>query len=314
MRIPSTIAARPGTAPLVRAPDDDPHSGTDSGTDGGTDGGTAGGAAAGTSLWWLGQAGFALRHRGTTLLIDPYLSDSLAEKYRGRLFPHARMHAPPVDPARLTGVDAVLHTHAHTDHMDPWTIRDLLRGNTPVFVAPRAEREQALRRGIPAGRLTGLTAGEHLVLGPDIEIHAVPAAHEELETDERGDHRFLGYVIRLGGLTLYHSGDCVPYPGQAELLAGHGVDVALLPVNGRDAHRLANGVPGNFTVREAARLCREAGIPTLVCHHIGLFDFNTVDPRWAAEQLRAHAAGLDWLLPDLAVPYELRHRTEGDRP
>lgn len=258
-----------------------------------------------TVLWWLGQAGFAVWHRGTTLLIDPYLSDSLAEKYRGRLFPHTRMHPPPVDPARLTGVGVVLHTHGHTDHMDPWTIRDVLRGNSPLFVAPRAERELALERGIPPERLLAVNAGERVTPYPEVAVHAVPAAHEQLETDENGDHRFLGYVIRIGGITLYHSGDCVPYPGQAELLAEHAVDIALLPVNGRDAHRLKNGVPGNFTVLEAARLCREAGIATLVPHHIGLFDFNTVDPRWAAEQLEAHAPDLHWLLPELGAPYAL---------
>ena len=54
--------------------------------------------------------------------------------------------------------------------------------------------------------------------------------------------------------------------------------MALLPVNGRDAHRLAHGVPGNFDFAEAVELCAAAGIATLVPHHWGMFAFNTVDP------------------------------------
>ena len=37
---------------------------------------------------WLGQAGFLIRWREFRLVIDPYLSDSLATKYRGTRFPH----------------------------------------------------------------------------------------------------------------------------------------------------------------------------------------------------------------------------------
>ena len=43
------------------------------------------------ALWWLGQAGFAVRVGSHTFLIDPYLSDSLAKKYKGQQFTHQRM-------------------------------------------------------------------------------------------------------------------------------------------------------------------------------------------------------------------------------
>ena len=32
-------------------------------------------------VWWLGQSGFLVQWRGTHLLLDPYLSDSLTNKY-----------------------------------------------------------------------------------------------------------------------------------------------------------------------------------------------------------------------------------------
>jgi L-ascorbate metabolism protein UlaG (beta-lactamase superfamily) len=266
-------------------------------------------------LWWLGQAGFALRHGELLVLIDPYLSDSLAEKYRGKLFPHERMAPVPVAPEAIEGVGAVLCTHGHTDHMDPWTIRGLLQRNRPRFLVPRAVLATALERGVPPELLLGTTAGERLELGGGLVVEAVPSAHEELVVDEAGNHRFLGYIVTIGAVRLYHSGDCAPYAGQAELLAGRGIDVALLPINGRDAHRLANGVPGNFSVDEALDLCEAAGIPRLVGMHWGMFDFNTVDPRAAARVLAGRASRVAWLLPDLGVPYRLHPAgSEGDEP
>lgn len=250
------------------------------------------------TLWWLGQAGFAVRHGDRLLLIDPYLSESLAEKYRGRLFPHTRMHPSPVGPEELRGVTDVLCTHAHTDHMDPWTIHGLLRYNEPRFVVPLAERERAHERGVPAGHTTCARAGDPIDLD-GITIGPVPAAHEHLEWDDRGNHRFLGYVLTVAGLRIYHSGDCVPYDGQPELLRELRIDLALLPVNGRDAHRRDNGVPGNFTAREAAELCEAAGIPYLLCHHFGLFDFNTVDAGHLRDELNRHATSLRWTVPQV---------------
>ena len=32
-------------------------------------------------LWWLGQSGYLVHHRSRWFLIDPYLSDTLTEKY-----------------------------------------------------------------------------------------------------------------------------------------------------------------------------------------------------------------------------------------
>lgn len=265
-------------------------------------------------LWWLGQAGFALRHAGTLVLIDPYLSDSLAEKYRGRRYPHVRLVPPPVDPEQVACA-AVLCTHGHTDHLDPVTLTALHRAGRPAVVVPAAETDLALARGASPERLIGMVAGEVSEPVPGLRVAAIPSAHEELVLDEHGRHRHLGYLVSLGEVTVYHSGDCVPYPGQADQVRaaagrlGRTVDVALLPVNGRDAERAGNGVPGNFHVEEAAQLCLEAGIPTLIGHHIGLFDFNTVAPQEVQRRLEALLHAPRWLLPELGLRYRLS-RTE----
>ena len=234
-------------------------------------------AETGAAVWWLGQAGFLISQGGLRIVIDAYLSDSLAEKYRGKPFPHERMMPPPVAPGDLTGIDWLLCTHGHTDHMDPGTIPALLAANPGARVlAPRAEAPRAVERGVSLERLTLIDAGETVDLG-GVRCTATPAAHEGMTRTEAG-HLFLGYVLRGGGVTLWHSGDTIPWPGQTEWLAPFRVDLALLPVNGRDARRAANGVPGNLTLTEAVELADAIGARAMIGHHFGLFDFNTLDP------------------------------------
>src|SRR3954452_10622826 len=80
-------------------------------------------------IWWLGQSGFLVQWQGKHLLLDPYLSDSLTEKYAATDKPHVRMTERVIEPERLTFVDAVASTHDHTDHFDPDTLRPLVAAN-----------------------------------------------------------------------------------------------------------------------------------------------------------------------------------------
>jgi len=261
-------------------------------------------------IQWLGQAGFALRREGRLLLIDPYLSDSLAARHRGGRFSHERMAPPPLQPADVAGADWYLCTHRHSDHMDPATILGVARaGGRPSFLVPRAERDSALARGVPADRLVTIDAGERLSLGGGATVTAVAAAHERIERDAAGSVRCLGYAIELGGVRIYHSGDCVPYDGLVERLRELAPDVALLPVNGRSPELLAAGVPGNFSAREAVELCERAGIPELIPHHVGMFAFNTVAPERLRTELAAAARTVRWELPQLGAERELRPAT-----
>lgn len=224
------------------------------------------------NVWWLGQSGFLIKSRRGLLAIDLYLSDHLTEKYAATDRPHVRMTRAPLRGSDLRAVDLVLASHKHSDHLDPKTLPDLLFSSNAILVIPEAIREHALGLGLPANRLIGVDAGDRIEKA-GFSIRAVPSAHESLDTDPRGRHLYLGFVIEVEGLRLYHSGDSLAYRGLPEQLGSEPFDVLFLPINGREP---ARGVPGNMTAAEAVDLARRVAPRFIVPHHYDMFTFNTV--------------------------------------
>ena len=203
-------------------------------------------------VWWLGQSGFLIKSPHGLLAIDLYLSEHLTQEIRGHQ-PAARPHdrALPSAAMNWSSVDLMLASHKHSDHLDPGTIPDLLAASPgAVLVLPESILDHALQLGLPRKKLVGLDAGDTLERA-GFRVHAVPSAHEGLDTDQNGRHLYLGYVIEAEGRRLYHSGDSLAYPGLVERLGTDPFDVLFLPINGRDP---ARGVPGNMTAAEAVDL------------------------------------------------------------
>ena len=227
-------------------------------------------------LWWLGQSGFLVCWQRQFLLFDPYLSDSLTRKYADSAKPHVRMTERVIDPGQLDFVDLVTSSHNHTDHLDAETLKPLIAANLDMaVVVPSANRQfVAERLGVEEDWLHCLEVGEQFSHGP-FTLHAVPAAHEQLDLDDEGRHPYLGYVASFGPWSIYHSGDTVPYEGMVDQLSPWNLDLAMLPINGRTATR---DVPGNLWGREAVQLAREAGISMVIPCHYDMFTFNTETP------------------------------------
>jgi L-ascorbate metabolism protein UlaG (beta-lactamase superfamily) len=252
-------------------------------------------------LWWLGQSGYLAGWQGHYLLLDPYLSDSLTHKYAGTAKPHVRMTGRVAAPERLDFVEVATSSHNHTDHLDAETLRPLLQANPNLAIVVSAANRQfaAERLQLLPERLIALAEGEPQPVGP-FTFQAVPAAHEALETDDQGQHKFIGLVIQAGPYTLYHSGDTVRYPGMAERLRQWPIDLALLPINGRDP---ARGVAGNLSGPEAVALARDMGAKLVIPCHYEMFEFNTVSP--AAFVAAAEAAGQPYRLLRCGERYSL---------
>jgi L-ascorbate metabolism protein UlaG (beta-lactamase superfamily) len=227
-------------------------------------------------VWWLGQSGFLVVTAGTTILFDPYLSDSLTEKYAATDKPHTRLTERVIDPGDLTGIDIITSSHNHTDHLDAATLLPLLNANPDArLVIPRANRGFVLDRLGPVGnRLLEIDAGETLMSGSAV-MHGIPAAHNTVERDGHGHCKFLGYIAKASGFTFYHSGDTLMHDGLVPELAPFAPDVAFLPINGNRPERR---VAGNLDGREAAELAHAIRARLAIPHHFDMFAFNTASP------------------------------------
>jgi L-ascorbate metabolism protein UlaG (beta-lactamase superfamily) len=262
----------------------------------------------GITLYWLGQAGFIIDLPQHRIIIDPYLSNSLAIKYRYAAYSHERMMPPPVTADELGPVDLVLCTHHHTDHMDGETLSALAKRLPKLrFAVPAAAIAVAIQSiGVGIERLLPLDAGDVVSPLTGVGLHTFRAAHEALERDEHGKHRFLGYGLDYRGMRIFHSGDCIPFDGQIEEVSSFGPQVALLPVNGRKPELNAAGFAGNFSVTEAKALAIQCAIPNLIAHHYGMFAFNTVSRKEidAASLTRAQTQVAYHLAPAYPIAIE----------
>ncbi len=231
----------------------------------------------GIDIAWIGQAGFIIKFDRKIYVIDPYLSDSLAKEYNGIEFSYKRLMEIPILPKEFNNVDFVFSTHSHSDHMDPLTL-SVFSQNFPEcrFIIPAAEIEQAIVNGINKSQLLPINADQSINLDTRVDVTAIPSAHESFKINERWEHSYLGYILHIDGVNIYHSGGCVPYKGLIEKLRKIGVDIALLPINGQSIRGKEKKFARNFTVEEALDLCKEANIKNLIVHHFGMFSHDTL--------------------------------------
>ena len=227
-------------------------------------------------LWWLGQSGFRLRDPagGPRVFCDPFLSIGDARAWQA-----------PLDAADLAReADVVLVSHQHVDHFDQPTLRAAAAtpGSHFTLVVPRPLVPNALGLGFAAERVVGAEPGAHLSAS-GVSIWPVPACHGVDAADaynfgealSDGLVRYLGYVVEIGGVRVYHAGDCIPYAGQVERVRALRPSIACLPINGRDFFRESeHNIVGNMDFREAARLASDLGAEVMVPMHWELFQTN----------------------------------------
>lgn len=245
--------------------------------------------ASAMAMWWLGQSGFLIKSSQGTLLIDPYLSEHLTAKYEGTAKPHIRMTEAPLRGGDLIDtVDLILASHKHSDHIDPGTLPPLMEASPAAqLVVPRALLNHARSLGLPKDRVHGITAGETFEHA-GFSVRAIPSAHEGLDTDDDGQHLYLGFVVETAGKRVYHSGDSMLYEGLTDWLGADAFDILFLPINGKDP---ARGVSGNMNAAEAVDLAVRVQPRFLVPHHYDMFTFNTV-PVASFEAQAARLSGI----------------------
>jgi L-ascorbate 6-phosphate lactonase len=252
-------------------------------------------------LSWLGQAGFVLRTGvGTTALIDPFLSP-----WNGRLYETS------LPPARAAGVDVVLVTHEHVDHFDAASAPAIAAASPQAsFVVPTPIVDLVTEAGISPERVVGLQPGDDQEVA-GLRVRAVPAMHGVTMEDAYGFGqelsdgliRFLGFVIDVDGVRLYHAGDTIHFEGMETMLREMEIGVGMLPINGRDHEREARGIVGNLSEREAAWLAQSARFDLLIPMHYDLFARNRGYPSRLVDSVERDHPGVPVFVPVRDHPF-----------
>jgi L-ascorbate metabolism protein UlaG (beta-lactamase superfamily) len=231
------------------------------------------------TLWWLGHAGFVVRFATITFYVDPYLSCA------GSL----------LDPGQIRHADLILATHAHARHLDAASIVPMLAAcSRAKVVLPKSTSEHAHAAGIDYARMTTTDSDLRVEYWKDNlygRVYAVPSAHPQLDWTASGGYPYLGYLIRFGRWTIYHAGDCAPYEGLAGRLRPFNVNVALLPVGGR-----------NFSASDAAGLASDIGARWLVPMHTSSADESAFVDHMLGQRpdqsFKVFEPGEKWTVPE----------------
>ena len=199
-------------------------------------------------ITWIGQAGLLFKSSVLTVLIDPYLSDSV-----GAIDPAKKRRIPVDSSLWQVQPDVLVFTHDHLDHFDPETAEHSLRGHRPMTVLAPSSVWQKVRKYGGAHNYVLFAPGTQWSQG-DMRFSAVPAAHSDPEA--------IGVLLNAENKLHYVTGDTL-YNTQVLAALPSGIDTVFLPVN---------GVGNNMNMTDAARFAKDCGAKTAVPLHIGLFD------------------------------------------
>jgi L-ascorbate metabolism protein UlaG (beta-lactamase superfamily) len=162
---------------------------------------------------YVGHATVLVDLDGVRLLTDPLLRNRVA---------HLRRSAP-VSARAHRGVDAVLVSHGHYDHLDLPSLEKL--GKKLPVVVPRGLGGLLRKRRFES--VLEVEAGESLAIG-SLRIRAVHADHDGSRGPFGATADPVGYMID-GSQSVYFAGDTDLFEGMRELGP---VDVALIPIWG----------------------------------------------------------------------------------
>ncbi len=148
------------------------------------------------NLIWLGHDGFLLKAGGQNIYFDPF-------RLKGDL-PKA---------------DLLLISHEHFDHCSPEDIAQIATPETQIITEPNSAKKLS-------GRIKIMKPGESCEVD-NIKIEAVPSYNLNKKFHPR-DKKWLGFIVTVEGVRVYHAGDTDHIPEMKEIRA----DIALLPVSG----------------------------------------------------------------------------------
>lgn len=244
-------------------------------------------------ILWLGHASFFIRVNGVSILTDPIFGKPPLVK---------RLVDVPSALDRIRGVDFVLLSHDHRDHMDETTLRTIaVKFPAAKFLAGLRSEDLLGEWKQPTNPLE--TAGwyQEFELNDDrIRVFFLPVRHWSRRGLADTNWRLWGgFLIQAERATIYFSGDSGygrHYGELAELFPK--VDYFLIGIGAYEPRWFME--PNHNNPADAVRAFIDSGARWLIPMHYGTFDLSDEPPgqplRYLLEEVRK--AGIaDRLLP-----------------
>jgi L-ascorbate metabolism protein UlaG (beta-lactamase superfamily) len=244
------------------------------------------------ALAWLGHSSVLESVHGRTVLVDPVFSPRIGPRIGRVVLGPGRLCACLMDPAAIAGVDLVLITHAHFDHLDRPTLERLASKRTTVVTARRT------RRLIPRGfaRVVELDWDEEIEV-EGVGVRALRPAHWGARIALDRWRGFNSYVVRDGGVGTLMAGDTAQTRAFDALT---GIDVAVFGIG---AYR--PWVTQHATPEQVWSMFRASGARLLLPVHHSTFELSDEAPDEPRRRLLAAAGSEAHRIMDL-VPGEVR--------
>ena len=204
-------------------------------------------------ITFLGQAGLLFESNGFKMMIDPYLSDSVAKinpkNYRKMAIDESFFSIKP---------NIMIFTHNHLDHYDPETVKYFITADSNMTVlAPKSVWDDVRKIG---GNNNYVLFNRHTTwTEKEMKITAVKAEHSDISP--------IGVIIDDGKKKYYITGDTL-YNEEIFGDIPNDIYALFLPVN---------GVGNNMNMADAARFAKRINAQKTVPIHIGMFDELTAD-------------------------------------
>ena len=166
-----------------------------------------------------------------------------------------------IDPNSVPGdvkADLILVTHPHGDHWSTTELDKIVKPGT-ILIAPA----EVVYNGNIAQRIV-LKPGEQFTAFGKIKIEAVPAYNVDKVWFHPKEANWVGYLITINGVTIYHAGDTERIPEMKNFTT----DIAMLSL----------GQTYTFnTVNDAAEAAKDVHAKVAIPMHFGLYEGNAAD-------------------------------------
>jgi L-ascorbate 6-phosphate lactonase len=188
------------------------------------------------------------------------------------------------DPFAVTAVDAVLSTHYHNDHIDPFFAAAVLRNCSDAvpFIGPLKSVEKWLDYGVPESRCRVVKPGDRITI-KDCEIKVLDSFDRTcLVTTSQTicglcpldmDEKAVNYLIKTPAGSVYHSGDSHYSIYYAKHGKDHDIDVALGSYGENPA-----GIQDKMTSVDILRMAEALRCKVVIPFHYDVWTNFKADP------------------------------------